>query len=56
MVEVLESPSLFFAGMAGTRSPIAVAHDEGYANFKNRGNADQAIAAMRFNDNFGNCG
>ncbi|MDO8252354.1 MAG: phosphoribosylformylglycinamidine synthase [Rhodoferax sp.] len=53
MVEVLESPSLFFAGMAGHRLPIAVAHGEGYANFKYRGNADKAIAAMRFTDNFG---
>ncbi len=53
MVEVLESPSLFLQGMAGTRLPIAVAHGEGYANFKHRGNADQAIAAMRFVDNFG---
>jgi phosphoribosylformylglycinamidine synthase len=53
MVEVLESPSLFFAGMAGSRMPIAVAHGEGFANFKYRGNADKAIAAMRFTDNFG---
>ncbi|MEY3446773.1 MAG: hypothetical protein RIR45_1528, partial [Pseudomonadota bacterium] len=53
MVEVLESPSLFFAGMAGTRLPIAVAHGEGFANFKYRGNADRAIAAMRFTDNAG---
>jgi len=53
MVEVLESPSLFFAGMAGSRLPIAVAHGEGYANFKHRGNATQAIAAMRFVDNHG---
>jgi phosphoribosylformylglycinamidine synthase len=53
MVEVLESPSLFFAGMAGTRLPIAVAHGEGYANFKYRGNAAKAIAAMRFTDNTG---
>ncbi|WP_394757589.1 phosphoribosylformylglycinamidine synthase [Rhodoferax sp.] len=53
MVEVLESPSLFFAGMAGHRLPIAVAHGEGYANFKQRGNADKALAAMRFTDNFG---
>jgi phosphoribosylformylglycinamidine synthase len=37
-VEVLDSPSLFFAGMAGTRLPIAVAHGEGYANFAHRGN------------------
>jgi phosphoribosylformylglycinamidine (FGAM) synthase-like amidotransferase family enzyme len=42
MVEVLESPSLFFAGMAGARMPIAVAHGEGYANFKYRGNPAQA--------------
>ncbi len=54
MVEVLESPSLFFAGMAGTRLPIAVAHGEGYANFKHRGDAAKAIAAMRFVDNHGN--
>ena len=51
MVEVLDSPSLFFAGMAGSRLPIAVAHGEGYANFKYRGNAGKAIAAMRFTDN-----
>ena len=53
MVEVLESPSLFLQGMAGSRLPIAVAHGEGYANFKYRGNAAQAIAAMRFVDNHG---
>jgi phosphoribosylformylglycinamidine synthase len=53
LVEVLASPSLFFAGMAGSRLPIAVAHGEGYANFKHRGNAGKAIAAMRFTDNFG---
>ncbi|ABD70137.1 phosphoribosylformylglycinamidine synthase [Rhodoferax ferrireducens T118] len=53
MVEVLESPSLFFKGMAGSRLPIAVAHGEGFANFKYRGNAARAIAAMRFTDNQG---
>ena len=53
MVEVLASPSLFFSGMAGHRLPIAVAHGEGYANFKHRGNPQQAIAAMRFTDNHG---
>ena len=52
-VEVLESPSLFFAGMAGTRLPIAVAHGEGYANFAHRGDAAKAIAAMRFTDHHG---
>ncbi|MBK9346330.1 MAG: phosphoribosylformylglycinamidine synthase [Burkholderiales bacterium] len=53
MVEVLESPSLFFKDLAGMRLPIAVAHGEGYANFKYRGNAARAIAAMRFVDNTG---
>ncbi|MDG5973750.1 phosphoribosylformylglycinamidine synthase [Hydrogenophaga taeniospiralis CCUG 15921] len=53
MVEVLESPSLFLQGMAGSRLPIAVAHGEGFANFKHRGNPAQAIAAMRFVDNQG---
>lgn len=53
MVEVLDSPSLFFKGMAGSRLPIAVAHGEGYANFAYRGDAGKAIAAMRFTDNHG---
>ncbi|WP_174262723.1 phosphoribosylformylglycinamidine synthase [Variovorax sp. SRS16] len=53
MVEVLDSPSLFFAGMAGSRLPIAVAHGEGYADFRRRGDPARAIAAMRFVDNHG---
>jgi len=53
MVEVLESPSLFFTGLAGSRLPIDVAHGEGFANFNYRGNANKAIAAMRFTDNTG---
>ena len=53
MVEVLESPSLFFSGLAGMRMPIAVAHGEGFANFSQRGHAEKAIAAMRFVDNHG---
>jgi len=53
LVEVLDSPSLFFKDLAGMRLPIAVAHGEGYANFKQRGNREQAIAAMRYVDNTG---
>ena len=53
MVEVVPSPSLFFQDMAGSRMPIAVAHGEGFANFKFRGHAQRAIAAMRFVDNTG---
>jgi len=39
MVEVLPSPSLFFAGMAGSRLPIAVAHGEGLAEFRDAAGA-----------------
>ena len=53
MVEVLESPSIFFSGMAGSRMPIAVAHGEGYADFSQRGNAARVHRAMRFVDHAG---
>jgi phosphoribosylformylglycinamidine synthase len=53
MVEVLDSPSLFFAGMAGSRMPIAVAHGEGYADFSQRGDEKRVQAAMRFVDGHG---
>ena len=52
-VEVLESPSLFFAGMAGSRLPIAVAHGEGYADFSQRGDARTVHRAMRYVDSAG---
>jgi phosphoribosylformylglycinamidine synthase len=55
MVEIGESHSLFFAGMAGSRLPIAVAHGEGRAEFRSA--ADERLAAaltvMRFVDNHG---
>jgi phosphoribosylformylglycinamidine synthase len=54
MVEVLESPSLFFNGMAGSRMPIAVAHGEGFAEFSSQSavnNAlDKKLVTMRFID------
>ncbi|GAB2841447.1 phosphoribosylformylglycinamidine synthase [Pseudoduganella ginsengisoli] len=53
MVEVLDSPSIFFQGMAGTQTPIAIAHGEGYADFSQTGNIGEAIAALRFIDNRG---
>ncbi|HQQ68751.1 MAG TPA: phosphoribosylformylglycinamidine synthase [Alicycliphilus sp.] len=53
MVEVLDSPSLFLQGMAGSRLPIVVSHGEGYANFERRGNAAKVVPAMRFVDNHG---
>jgi phosphoribosylformylglycinamidine synthase len=57
MVEILQSPSLFFSGMSGSHLPIAVAHGEGFANFKHQGNArkieQDQLAAMRFIDHHG---
>jgi phosphoribosylformylglycinamidine synthase len=53
MVEVLESPSIFFRGLAGMRLPIAVAHGEGYADFSERGDPQRVLRAMRFVDGHG---
>lgn len=52
-VEVLDSPSIFLHGMAGTRLPVAVAHGGGFANFAQRGNAQSVIAALRYTDHHG---
>jgi phosphoribosylformylglycinamidine synthase len=53
LVEVIESPSAFFGGMAGSRLPIAVAHGEGFADFSQRGDAAKVRQAMRFVDHHG---
>ena len=55
MVEVLESPSLFFSGMAGSLMPIAVAHGEGFAEFSDKNAVNDVLAnklaTLRFIDN-----
>jgi phosphoribosylformylglycinamidine synthase len=53
MVEVPESPSIFMAGMAGSRLPIAVAHGEGRAEFHADAQPGNAIVALRYVDNYG---
>jgi len=53
LVEVMDSPSIFFSGMAGSRIPIAVAHGEGFADFSQRGDAERVHRAMRFIDHTG---
>lgn len=57
MVEVQESKSVFLQGMAGSRMPIAVAHGEGRAEFKDAshlGNLqDSGSVALRYVDNYG---
>ena len=55
MVEVMRTPSLFFAGMEGSRMPVAVAHGEGYAEFKSAADLRRArpLVALRYVDNYG---
>ena len=52
-VQVLDSPSWFFDGMAGSLLPIAVAHGEGFANFSARGDIGAVARAARFVDGYG---
>nr|WP_300150078.1 phosphoribosylformylglycinamidine synthase [Propionicimonas sp.] len=52
-VEVLDSPSVFFTGMAGSVLPIAVAHGEGRADFAARGDLGPVRRAVRFVDSDG---
>jgi phosphoribosylformylglycinamidine synthase len=53
LVEVLDSPSILLAGMAGSRLPVAVSHGEGRADFSQRGDANAVHRAMRFVDHAG---
>ncbi len=53
MAELPESPSLFFAGMAGSQFPVVVSHGEGFANFSQQGSIGEAIVAMRYVDHGG---
>ncbi|MBM4396530.1 MAG: phosphoribosylformylglycinamidine synthase [Deltaproteobacteria bacterium] len=56
-VEVLPSPSVLLAGMAGSRVPIPVAHGEGLAVFDSAADRDAAVseglAAVRYVDHRG---
>ena len=53
MVEIVESPSIFFLGMAGSRMPIPTAHGEGRAEFSSSGDVQKALVTMRFVNNQG---
>ncbi|RUO30201.1 phosphoribosylformylglycinamidine synthase [Aliidiomarina soli] len=57
MVEVQKSPSLLFAGMEGSRMPIAVSHGEGRVEFKDTNGAaslsQAGQVALRYVDNYG---
>ncbi|MDY6979317.1 MAG: phosphoribosylformylglycinamidine synthase [Pseudomonadota bacterium] len=57
MVEVLDSPSILLAGMAGSRLPIAVAHGEGQARFQDPQQASKLLGdqlvSLRYIDHYG---
>jgi phosphoribosylformylglycinamidine synthase len=48
MVEIVDSPSILFAGMAGSRIPIVTAHGEGRPTLEN-----PSIVCMRYVNNRG---
>jgi phosphoribosylformylglycinamidine synthase len=52
-VEIPPSPSIFFAGMAGSRAPIANAHGEGRAVFASAAAQGAALVSMRYVDSHG---
>jgi phosphoribosylformylglycinamidine synthase len=55
MVEILDSPSIFFQGMIGSQMPIAVAHGEGFTEFPDANTVnlvlDKRLATVRYIDN-----
>ncbi len=55
MVEVQQSPSILFEGMAGSRMPIVVSHGEGYADFGNAAKLKdaQSLVSLRYVDHSG---
>jgi len=53
MVEVPETPSILFDGMAGSRMPIVVAHGEGRAVFETKASRKRAEVCLRYVDNRG---
>src|SRR5690606_20609063 len=51
LVEITDSPSIFFTGMQGSRLPIAVAHGEGFADYGLQENIDTVQTAVRYVSN-----
>jgi len=55
MLEIRPSASLFFRGMEGSRIPVALAHGEGFAEFRDAAQltSAQPLAMLRFIDHGG---
>jgi phosphoribosylformylglycinamidine synthase len=56
LVEIVDSPSILYKGMEGSRLPIVVAHGEGFAQFKDEAQLEAAeeYVTLRFVDGHGN--
>ncbi|HTV87220.1 MAG TPA: phosphoribosylformylglycinamidine synthase [Dyella sp.] len=52
-VEIIDSPSILFKGMAGSRIPVVVAHGEGRVSFTQASHPGKAGGALRFVDSRG---
>ena len=53
-VKIEESPSILFAGMAGSSMPIVNSHGEGRVQWRTPADAEQCLVAARFVDGNGN--
>jgi phosphoribosylformylglycinamidine synthase len=53
MVEIPQSPSIFLAGMAGSKLPVVVSHGEGRAEFADAAAQGRVLTALRYIDNRG---
>jgi phosphoribosylformylglycinamidine synthase len=53
LLEVMESPSIFLQGMAGSRIPVVVSHGEGRAEFESASDQAASRVALRFVDGNG---
>jgi len=55
-VEIVESPSILLAGMAGSRLPVVSAHGEGRARFADPDAREAAAVSLRYLDAYGQPG
>ncbi len=53
MVKIQPSPSILMQGMEGSMLPVVIAHGEGRAEFANTSEADSALVAINYVDNYG---
>jgi len=53
-VEIPDSPSIFFSGMAGSKLPVVVSHGEGRAVFAGTRTLEKSVLALRYIDHRGN--